>query len=329
MIIQILLLLLGFVFLVKGANFLVDGASKIAKKFHIPEIVIGLTIVSIGTSMPELMVSVTSAINGHADMSIGNVVGSNIANLLLILGLCAVIKGLNFKKETKIIESPFALFVTLLLFIFANNNIVNGAGNIVRAEAVILIILCVAFIIYNIIMAKRGEEFDGINKDMVIADIEMSSSRYVVKSVIYIILGIVGLKFGGDFVVNSSSEIARTLGMSEKLISVTIIALATSLPELITSIVATRKGEVDLAIGNIIGSCIFNILLIIGLSALISPITYSLNYNIDLIILMVATLFLALFPFIGKKDVMTRANGIIYLIGYVGYMTFLVVSNLG
>lgn len=328
MFIQIIIMLVGFVLLVKGADLLVDGASNIAKKFHIPEIVIGLTIVSIGTSMPELMVSLTSAIEGHSDMSIGNVVGSNIANLLLILGICAIIKNLNFKKETKYFESPFALIVTILLFILANNCIIDGSGVIGRAAGFVLISLCVLFIIYNIIMAKKGEDFDGISKDLVIVNIEMSTARYTIKSIIVIIIGIVFLKLGGDFVVDSASEIARILGMSEKLISLTIIAIATSLPELATSVIATKKGEVDLAIGNIIGSCIFNILLIIGLSAIITPISYSLNYNKDIICLMVATLFLALFPFIGKKDQMTRANGIIYLVGYIAYSISLIITNL-
>lgn len=328
MFIQIIIMLVGFALLVKGADLLVDGASNIAKKFHIPEIVIGLTIVSIGTSMPELMVSLTSAIEGHSDMSIGNVVGSNIANLLLILGICAIIKNLNFQKETKYFESPFALVVTILLFIFANNCIIDGSGVIGRGAGIVLVSLCVLFIIYNIIMAKKGEDFDGISKDLVIVNIEMSSARYTIKSIIFIILGIVCLKFGGDFVVNSSSEVARMIGMSEKLISLTVIAIATSLPELATSVVATKKGEVDLAIGNIIGSCIFNILLIIGVSAIIHPITYTLSYNKDIIWLMVATLFLALFPFIGKKDEMTRVNGIIYLVGYIAYSISLIVTNL-
>ncbi|MBR2705239.1 MAG: calcium/sodium antiporter [Clostridia bacterium] len=328
MFLQIIIMLVGFVLLVKGADLLVDGASNIAKKFHIPEIVIGLTIVSIGTSMPELMVSLTSAVEGHSDISIGNVIGSNIANLLLILGMCAIIKNLNFKKETKFFESPFAFIITILLFIFANNRIVDQTGTIARFEGIILVVLCVLFIIYNIIMAKKGEEFDGISKDLVIVNIEMSTARYTIKSIIFIILGIVCLKFGGDFVVNSASEIARMLGMSEKLISLTIIAVATSLPELATSVIATKKGEVDLAIGNIIGSCIFNILLIIGVSAIITPIGYSVSYNKDIICLMVATLFLALFPFIGKKDEMTRVNGSIYLVGYIAYMISLIVTNL-
>ncbi len=328
MLLQIVLLILGFILLIKGADLLVEGSSRIAKKFHIPELVIGLTVVSIGTSMPELMVSVTSAVKGFSDMSIGNIIGSNISNLLLILGTCAIVNRLIFKKETKFFESPFAFLVTILLFCMANNHIGGEANTITRVEGIVLLVLAVAFIIYNIIMAKKGEGFDGINKDLVIVDIKMNRKSYIVKGIIFIILGIVGLKFGGDFVVNSASEIAKAFGMSEKLISLTIIAVGTSLPELVTSIVATKKGEVDLAIGNIIGSCIFNIVLIIGVSAVITPISYSVSFNKDMIILLVATLFLGLFPFIGKKDEMTRFNGAIYFIGYVAYITNLIITNL-
>ncbi|MBO5349493.1 MAG: calcium/sodium antiporter [Clostridia bacterium] len=328
MILQIFLMIIGFILLVKGADLLVVGGSNIAKRFHIPEIVIGLTIVSIGTSMPELMVSLTSALQGHSDMSIGNVVGSNIANLLLILGICAVMKNLKFKKETKFIENPIALIVTIILFLLANNNFAGQANTITRAEGIILLILCIAFIIYNIIMAKKGDEFDGISTELVIINIKMNSPRYLIKAILFVIIGIVCLKFGGDFVVNSASEIARAMGMSEKLISLTIIAVATSLPELVTSVVATKKGEIDMAIGNIIGSCIFNIILIIGVSAIIAPIAYSVSYNKDIIILMGATLLLILFPFTGKKDEMTKANGIIYLLAYLAYTINLIVTNL-
>ena len=328
MILQIFLMIIGFLLLIKGADLLVQGGSNIAKRFHIPEIVIGLTIVSIGTSMPELMVSLTSALQGHSDISIGNVVGSNIANLLLILGTCAIIKNLKFKKETKLIENPIAIILTIILFILANNAFGGQANTITGAEGIILLILCIGFIIYNIIMAKKGEEFDGISTELVIINIEINSTRYLVKSILFVIIGIVFLKFGGDFVVNSASELARMFGMSEKLISLTIISVATSLPELVTSIVATKKGEIDLAIGNVIGSCIFNIILIIGVSALIAPIQYSLNYNKDLIILIGATVLLALFPFIGKKDEMTKANRIIYVLCYITYTANLIMTNL-
>lgn len=328
MILQIIFMMIGFVLLIKGADFLVDGGSNIAKKFHIPELVIGLTIVSIGTSMPELVVSLTSALEGHADMSIGNIIGSNISNLLLILGVCAIIKGLKFKKETKYFESPFALLVTILLFLMANNTL-NGQANLInRTEGIILLIFCVAFIVYNIIMAKKGEEFDGIKEEPQGKDNAKKGGLYVAKSLLFIALGITFLKFGGDMVVNNASELAKTFGMSEKMISLTIIAIGTSLPELVTSIVATKKGEVDLAIGNIIGSCIFNIVLIIGVSSVIAPISFSIEYNVDFLVLMIATVFLGLFPFIGKKDEMTRSNGIIYFAGYISYMAYLIVANM-
>lgn len=327
MIIQIILMIVGFILLIKGADFLVDGGSNIAKRFHIPELVIGLTIVSIGTSMPELVVSLTSAIEGHSDMSIGNIIGSNISNLLLILGTCAILKGLKFKKETKYFESPFAVLVTILLFLMANNTL-NGQANLInRTEGVILIVFCLAFIIYNIVMAKKGEAFDGIEEKEG-QNSNLRSKWFIPKSIALLVLGIVFLKFGGDMVVNNASKLAASFGMSEKLISLTIIAIGTSLPELVTSIVATKKGEVDLAIGNIIGSCIFNIVLIIGVSSVIAPIKFSVSYNVDFLVLIIATVFLGLFPYIGKRDEMTRSNGIVYFLGYISYMAYLIMVNI-
>ena len=300
------------------------GGSNIAKRFHIPEIVIGLTIVSIGTSMPELFISVTSALNGYSDMAIGNVIGSNLSNLLLILGICAIIKNLKFKKETRYFESPFTFLITILVFALANNNLKGQPNTINRLEGVVLLLVCGAFIVYSIIMAKKGEDFDdtvdGISKDLAIVDIKTQSIKYLIKSIIYVILGIIFLKFGGDFVVDNASKIAGTLGMSEKMVSVTIIAIATSLPELITSIVATTKGKVDMAIGNIIGSCILNMIFIMGVSAIIKPIEYSVSYNMDFLILIVATALLCLFPIIGKKNEMTRLQGSVFLLSYIVYM---------
>lgn len=320
MILQVVFMIIGFILLVKGADLLVDGGSNIAKKFHIPELVIGLTIVSVGTSMPELMVSLTSALDGHSDLSVGNAIGSNISNLLLILGICAIIKNLKFKSETKYFESPFALIVTVLLFVLANNYITRQANTINRIEGIILLAVCTAFVTYNIIIAKKGDEFEGINKNLIIVDIKLKSKRYMVKSIFFIILGIVFLKFGGDLVVNSATNLAKLLGMSEKIISLTIVSIATSLPELFTSVVATRKGQIDIAIGNVIGSCIFNVVLIIGVTACITPIPYSVDYNVDFAILILATLLLCVFPFVGRKGEMTRANGMIYFGIYVMYM---------
>lgn len=325
MVIYILLILLGFLLLIKGADFLVDGASNIAKKFRIPELVIGLTIVAIGTSMPELMVSLNASIKGLSDISIGNIIGSNISNLLLILGVTSIISPLVFKKETKFFENPFTLFVTIIFFLFANFSLLGNDLKISRIEGMVLLLLCVLFFIYNFIMAKKGNQFDG-EKIKISKKEEKKISIF--RSVILIILGILGLKFGGDFVVENVRKLALELGISEKLVSLTIVAFSTSLPELITSITATKKGDEDMAIGNIIGSNILNILLIIGISSVISPINYSLSYNIDMYLLIGASFIFMLYPFIGKKNTMTRFNGAIFVTTYIIYMILLVLRHL-
>ena len=314
MIENILLIIAGFFLLIKGADILVEGSCTIAKKFHIPEIIVGLTIVSIGTSMPELMVSATSAINNHADVALGNVVGSNICNLLLILGLSSTIKPIEFKKETKLVEIPMTLIIIFTLFVLGNNGDIDKY--ITRPEGIILILLFICFLSYTIFMAKYGNDFDGEEDKKE----ENSKSMGIIKSIIFIIAGIVALKFGGDFVVDSSVAIAEAIGISEKVISLTIIAIGTSLPELVTSVMAAIKGDSDIAIGNIIGSNIFNILLILGVTSAISPVHFAVDYNVDIMVMFIATTFLMLFPYIGKKNTMTRTNGIIYLFGYVAYM---------
>lgn len=316
MLLSIFLIVVGFALLIKGADFLVDGSSNIAKKFHIPEIIIGLTIVSIGTSMPELFVSTTSSINGYSDMSIGNIIGSNLCNLLLILGLSAMIRPIKFQRETRLIEIPMCLVITIIFMIFCNTS-----GTIQKTEAIILIILFIMFIIYTIIMGKKGEQFD---KDTIIAEIQTENKPIpMIKSIIFIILGIIGLKIGGDLTVENSLIIARQFNVSEKVIGLTILAIGTSLPELVTSVTAAIKGNSDIAIGNIIGSNIFNILFIIGVSAVISPLAYNFTYNIQMAILIIAMLVLALFPVIPPKNEMSRFNGAIYLMLYLIYMMVL------
>lgn len=314
MLLQIVLIIIGFVLLIKGADFLVDGSSKIAKKFHIPQIIIGLTIVSIGTSMPELFVSITSAIEGYPDMAVGNVIGSNLCNLLLILGISAMIKSIKFKKETRLIEIPITLVSTIVLFV-----ICNIGSDINKVEGFILIGLFMLFIFYTIYMGKKGEQFDA-EEALVEVKVEDKKQIPTGKSIIYIILGIVALKFGGDLVVKSAVWIAESFHISEKVISLTIIAIGTSLPELVTSVTAAIKGDSDIAIGNILGSNIFNILLILGVAAVITPIKYALSYNNQILVLILSTILLALFPFIGKKNEMSRTNGMAYLIIYAIYM---------
>ncbi len=320
MVLWIILIILGFILLIKGADFLVEGASNIAKKFHIPEIIIGLTIVSIGTSMPELFVSITSAIDGYPDMAVGNIVGSNIANLLLILGLSSIIKAVKFKRETRLIEIPMCLGISVLFVILC-----NLGHNVTRVDAGILIALFVLFIGYTIVMAKKGEEFDKEDDDEKVVD-KTKSSKSTIKDIVFLILGVVLLKLGGDLTVNNAVEVAKHFGLSEKLISVTILAIGTSLPELVTSVSAAIKGKSDIAIGNILGSNIFNMLLIIGVSAMIKPIVYNTSYNLDMIFLIGGTLILSLFPIIPPKNKMSRGNGAVYVLMYMGYLVSLFVK---
>ena len=318
MAVNILLIALGFVLLVKGADFLVDGASGVAKRFHIPEIIIGLTIVSIGTSMPELFVSITSAINGYSDMAIGNVIGSNLCNLLLILGISAAINPIIFKKETKLIEIPICLGVSIVFLILA-----NIGNSISRIDAIILIALFIGFICYTIMMAKKGEDFDEISEEEKQRSAEEGKKRKIIVNIIYIIVGIIALKIGGDLVVEHSEKIAKMFNVSDKIIGLTIVAIGTSLPELVTSVTAALKKNSDIAIGNIIGSNIFNMLLIIGAAAAISPMNYNTSYNLQMGILIVATIVLGIFPYTDRKDEMTISNGITYLMLYALYMAML------
>ena len=318
MFVSILLIVVGFVLLIKGADLLVDGSSSIAKKFNIPEIIIGLTIVSIGTSMPELFVSTASAIKGSSDMALGNIIGSNICNLLLILGLSAMIRPVKFQRETRLIEIPICLAITIIFAIFCNTN-----GQISRIEAAILIVLFIMFIIYTIFMGKKGKSFD---KDEVVEETKADEKQIsILKSIIYVILGVIGLKIGGDLTVDNATIIARMFNVSEKVISLTILAVGTSLPELVTSVMAAKKGNSDIAIGNIIGSNIFNILLIIGLSAMIFPLAYNYTYNIQMWILIASTMVLSIFPILPPKNEMCRFNGFTYILIYIGYMAMLFV----
>lgn len=308
MLVNVLLIAFGFLLLIKGADFLVDGASDIAKKFHIPQIIIGLTIVSIGTSMPELFVSITSALEGYSDMALGNVIGSNLCNLLFILGISSIIMPVKFQKETRLIEVPICLAITIIFVIFCNTDLA-----IYRNEAVFLIGLFVLFILYTIYMGIKG------NNEKV-EESENEEEISIVKSIVNILIGIIALKVGGDFTVDNAVAVAQTFNISEKIISLTILAIGTSLPELVTSVTAAMKKNSDIAIGNIIGSNIFNMLLIIGVSALIKPIYYNVSYNLDIIMLFWGTLLLALFPIIPPKNKMSRSNGAVYFSLYILYM---------
>lgn len=351
MLISILMIIVGFILLIKGADFLVDGASGVAKKFKIPEMIIGLTIVAMGTSMPELMVSLSSALEGHSDISLGNVIGSNLANILLILGICAWMKKINIPKATRRIENPLSLIITIILFALCLN--AGSVKNISQGEGILLLLLFAAFLIYLFVSAKKSkdnenlevitkveegnevtqnistnienkeQEKETVDKDKIV--LNRNTIRTFILDIIKIGVGILGLKYGADFVIDHAVNVATIMGISEKIIGVTIIAVGTSLPELVASVTAVMKGENNMAVGNIVGSNIFNILLILGISSSICPINYSESYNFDMVYLIIASALLAIFPYIGKSTrALDRVEGIIFFLMYVGYIATLI-----
>ncbi len=307
---QILLLAFGFALLVKGADWFVEGASGIADKLRIPQLVIGLTIVAMGTSAPEAAVSITAALGGNADISIGNVVGSNILNILIILGISAVITSIAVAKTTVRYEIPIMLIATVLLAVFGMTG-----GAVVFWEALILLLCFAAYLFYMFVMVKRGE--------MQAEEVE-SSGRSVW---LLILMGVVGLALiivGSNVTVDAATKLAEMFGMSEKFIGLTVVALGTSLPELFTSVVAARKGKADIAIGNIVGSNIFNILLIIGVTGLILPVPFEASFLTDCIIAAAAGVLLWLCVF--RKKMLKLVDGIIMLIAYAAYFVYLLMK---
>lgn len=308
---NILFLLIGFVLLIKGAEFFVEGSSQIAKYFKIPTLVIGLTLVSIGTSLPEISVSVSSAIANKTDLSFGNVIGSNIFNILVVLGLCATIKKIIVPKDAIKFDIPIYLGIIVVLVLFA---FVFTPYQIVWYEALILFLIFLGYMTFIILRSRK----DIKNSEPE----EYVPARKMIWNVLFVIGGAVAIIFGGDFVVDSAAEIARAFNMSELLVGLTIIAVGTSLPELVTSMVAAKKGEVDIAVGNAVGSCIFNIVLILGLSGMISPIGIQQLAYIDLIIMTVAIVLTFVFSFKSKK--INRWQGLILVAIYIGYLTYII-----
>ena len=308
MLLSLIIIAIGFALLVFGANFLVDGACSIARRLGMPDRVAGLTIVAIGTSLPELVVSITSAAGGHADMAFGNVVGSCLANLLLILGLSAVIAPVTLSRSTQRFEIPVSVAATALLALFANTD-----GQVTLVEGVILLVAFAAFVG----LAEGAGEKDAETED---ADADPVAEPLVFRSAIMVVLGITMLKFGADFVVDNSVEIASALGISERIIGITVVALGTCLPELVTSVVAAFRGNSDIAVGNVVGSNISNLLLVMGGPALVANIPYDAAYNVDLALLAIFSLALVGFAFIGRRHEMSRANGVVFVVLYAAYI---------
>lgn len=321
-----LMLLIGFVFLVKGADYFVEGSSAIAKLLKIPSIVVGLTVVSLGTSLPELAVSVTAAMNGSNEIAMSNVSGSNLFNLLVALGACAVVAKVPVTKDLLKREYPFSIFaIAALLFMCADKfipwagDVNEGTGVLSRFDGIILIILCVLFL-YE--MVKHSLRERTRLKEAGEKEEEAVEGIGYVLSFVFIICGIVAIKFGGQFVVDSAKEIAYQFGMGETLVGLTIVALGTSLPELATSIVAAMKKETELAIGNVVGSNILNVLLILGVSGTIKPVTVVSNNLIDIAFVIIASL--VVFFFAKTKLSLSRREGIIMIGMYVAYMVYAV-----
>ncbi|HRE40354.1 MAG TPA: calcium/sodium antiporter [Ignavibacteria bacterium] len=313
-----ILFVIGFVILIKGADLLVEGAASTAKKFKISNIVIGLTIVSFGTSAPELVVNLFASISGNNEIAVGNILGSNIANILLILGISAIIYPLRVQKNTVWKEIPLSLLAGLIILVMGNDIFLDGysQNEISRTDGLTLLGFFSIFMVYVFAIARE-------NPDEVSGDVKELSTG---KSVLYILLGLVGLVFGGKWIVDGAVEISLSLGMSQSLVGLTIVAIGTSLPELATSAVAAYKKQSDIAIGNVVGSNIFNIFWILGVSAIIKPLPLTQGNNIDILMVVLSSLLLFLSIFLFSRNEIGRKEGILFLIIYVLYTVYLVIN---
>ncbi|GIX42509.1 MAG: K+-dependent Na+/Ca+ exchanger [Leptospiraceae bacterium] len=314
-IIDYLLFLPGFYLLIKGADILVEGATSLARRLNVSDLVIGLTIVSIGTSAPELAVNINSSIKGQSDLAISNILGSNIANILLILGICAIIKNIFVKENTIWKEIPFSLLGSIVILIQAND-VFFGANNsnyLSRNDGLVILAFFIIFIYYVFSIAK---------KDNIFEDEIPKKQLSLFMSFLYLILGLILLPLGSEWVVNGAVQIAKLFHLSEAFIGLTIVAVGTSLPELAASSVATYKGNTQIAIGNVVGSNIFNIFFILGISSCIKPLHFTMENNIDALITVIVSFILFSFLFIGKRHELERNQGIMFVVLYIIYIIF-------
>ena len=314
-----IILVIGFVLLIKGADFFVEGSSSVAKKFNVPSLIIGMTIVAMGTSLPELAVSVTASMIGNNTLAVSNVAGSNIFNLMVVCGACALFVPLTIEKNTLLKEFPFSIICAGLLVVLGFLGMSLG-----RVDGIIFLVIFIVYLLWMIRSAKQArnaeDKLEKEEEEFVEEEIKILPMW---KCLLFIVGGMIAIKFGGDFVVDGASAIAAGFGLSQTLIGLTIVALGTSLPELVTSIVAARKDEVDMALGNVIGSNIFNILLILGVAAAISPITFLMENIIDIVILIVMSLVVWIFAWTSKE--INRKEGIAMLLMYAVYMVYICV----
>ncbi len=307
------LLIAGFVLLIKGADFFVEGSSSAAKKLSIPPIIIGMTIVAMGTSLPETSVSISASLADKNDLSISNAVGSNIFNLMIVAGLCAILCPLPINRDTLKRDFPFSILAAAVLLGFG-----FFTGSISRIAGIVLLLLFIFFLYIMVNSALKARR-----SDTLISDEEEIKILPAWRCIIYIIGGIIAIAAGGKMVVEGASDIAKSLGMSDNLIGMTIVALGTSLPELVTSVIAARKNEIDMALGNVIGSNVFNILFVLGIAAVISPIGFTIQNSIDTIFLIASSLLVLAFCLPKKK--LVRWHGISMAVLYAGYTVYLFV----
>ncbi|MEQ9301757.1 MAG: calcium/sodium antiporter [Cyclobacteriaceae bacterium] len=315
--INIALIAVGFVLLIKGADFLVTGASSLAKRFNISDIAIGLTVVAMGTSAPELVVNIISGSSGHNEVVYGNIIGSNIFNMFLILGLAAVIYPITVQKNALWKEVPYSLLATIVFFVLVNDVMFLGSAHneLSLTDSFVLLIMFGLFLLYIFLNMKNTGDVEGVEDIVIFGNLKTS---------IMVLAGIGGLSIGGKVIVDNAVELAHQFNVSEKLIGLTILAAGTSLPELATTAVAAFQKKSDLAVGNIVGSNIFNLLLVLGLTGLTSaPLVYDSVLNVDILLIMIGTLMMFVFMFTGGKYKIDRAEGAIYLVGFVGYTFYL------
>ncbi|MCI6243231.1 MAG: calcium/sodium antiporter [Lachnospiraceae bacterium] len=317
MLLAIVFLLVGFVFLVKGADIFVEGSSSIAKKFHVPSIIIGLTIVAMGTSLPEAAVSVTASLANRNTLAVSNVVGSNIFNLMVVIGMCAVLTPVAVQKSTLKKDFPFSVFCAVLLLVLG----LIGPMQLGHVDGAIFLVLFALFIFSMIRSALQANREGKKAESEEIESVEEMKIMSLPKSLIFIVLGAAGIIVGGDVVVNSASNIATRLGMSQTLVGLTIVSIGTSLPELVTSVVAARKNEVDMALGNAIGSNIFNILMVLGIAGAISPMAFLTENIIDIVVLLVFSVIVWIFAW--TKEKLNRREGIGMLLLYAIYVVYI------
>lgn len=313
MLLNLVLLIVGFIILIKGADFFIDGASALGVRLGIPQIIIGLTVIAFGTSLPELFVNINSSIQQNNDLVLGNILGSNIFNILIIVGLSALIAPITAQRNTANTEIPYVIVSAFVLYVLASDELFGESYNgVSRGDGIILIIFMMYFLNYIYRLSKNDKSIN-----------DMVDQMSIKKMILFIVLGFIGLILGSQWIVDSAVYIATNLGISQKIIAITIISVGTSLPELVTSVVAAAKNKSDIALGNIVGSNIFNIFLVLGISAVIHPIqSNGNNYEIDYLFVLISSILLLITMFTHKRNIITKIEGLLMILTYLIYMYF-------